>query len=138
MKKILLLTISILIVTAAFARRGNPIPSYNVPVSNNAYFQESISISLNGGVPDEKRDMNVSNDGSAGNGNSPVTGENGLPAAGDEIIVKIFSATENIILGPYVIPAGKTLNVQIDGSNWGVIVSTKSPTYVSVWTNDKP
>jgi len=46
MKKILLLTISILMVTAVFAKvkASNPIPSYNVLVTNESTFQETISV----------------------------------------------------------------------------------------------
>ena len=115
-------------VTVAFARTGNPIPSYRVPVSDKAYFAETNPISLTNDLNKEKRDMNVSNDGSAGNGNAPAS-------AGD-IIVRIFSLKGNVVLGPFVLCPGQTLNVPIDGSGWGVSAVANSPTYMSVWTSD--
>lgn len=128
MKKIILLTISILMVTVTFARQGNPIPSYRVPISNKAYFVETISVSANQDLSKEKRDMNVSNDGSAGNGNTP--------GRASDIIVQIFNLKGDVVLGPFVISSGQTLTVPIDGSGWGVSAEAYSPTYVSVWTSD--
>jgi len=130
MKKILLLTISILMVTAVFAKvkAANPIPSYNVPVANNAYFQENNSILGNYDPSKEKRDMNVSNDGTAGNGNGPVGG-------GSSIAVYIYRLDQSVKLGPFIIPAGETLTIPIDLNQWGVYTQTNNPTNVSVWTN---
>jgi hypothetical protein len=131
MKKILFLAISILMVTAVFAKvkAGNPIPSYNVPVTGLAYFQENnLSTSINA-PSDEKRDMNVSNDGSAGNGNGPE---------GSFISVYIYRLDQSVILGPFVIPNGKTLTVTIDEYRWGIYTQTNNQTYISVWTNDRP
>ncbi|HZX62468.1 MAG TPA: hypothetical protein VFE66_04575 [Bacteroidales bacterium] len=133
MKKILLLTISILMVTALFAKvkASNPIPSYNVLVTNESTFQETISVLSSYAPSDEKRQMNVTNEGSAGNGNGPVGG-------GSSIAVYIYRLDQSVKLGPFVIPAGETLTVPIDGYNWGVFTQTNNPTYISVWTNDKP
>jgi len=43
MKKILFLVISIMIITVVWAKAENPIPSYNVPLKNQATFQEDNS-----------------------------------------------------------------------------------------------
>ncbi len=130
MKKILLLTISILMVTAVFAKKGraeNPIPSYNVPVFSKSYFQEDNAKPSNYSPSDEKRDMNVSNDGSAG-GNRPGS---------SAIEVYVYRLDGAIVLGPFVIPAGETRAIQIDGYHWGVGVRADSPTFISVWTSDQ-
>jgi hypothetical protein len=127
MKKIILLTVSILIVSAVFARAGNPIPSFNVPVSNKAYFQEDPTLPSNYVPTDEKRDMNVSNDTPGGHG--PVG--NGLGA----IQVVIYRLDQSIVLGPFTISAGQTLTIPIDGERWGVAAQTSDPTYMSVWSS---
>jgi hypothetical protein len=131
MKKILLLTISILMVTAVFARKGraeNPIPSYKVPVFNKSYFQEDSSKPSTYSPSDEKRDMNVSNEGSAG-GNRPGS---------TSVIVYVYRLDGAIVLGPFEIPAGETRAIQIDGYRWGVIAQSNYPTLMSVWTSDQP
>ncbi len=129
MKKIFLLTISILMVTAVFAKAkgANPIPSYNVPVANNAYFQEDNSILGNYDPSKEKRDINVSNDGAGSKSN--VTNEL------SSITVYIYRLDQSVILGPFIIPAGETLTMPIDVYQWGVYTQTNNPTNVSVWTN---
>ena len=128
MKKIFLLTISILMVTAVFAKAqgANPIPSYNVPVENKVYFQENNSILGNYNPNKEKRDMNVSNDGSGGNKNVPES---------SAVTVYIYRLDQSVKLGPFIIPAGETLTIPIDLNQWGVYTQTNNPTNVSVWTN---
>ena len=128
MKKIFLLTISILMVTAVFAqvKAANPITSYNVPVANKAYFQENNSILGNYNPNKEKRDMNVSNDGSGGNKNVPES---------SAVTVYIYRLDQSVKLGPFIIPAGETLTIPIDVNQWGVYTQTNNPTNVSVWTN---
>lgn len=129
MKKILLLTISILIVSAAFAKAGNPIPSFNVPISNSAVFQED-----NGGLgttnfqTDERRDMNVSNDSP---GSKPAGNGSGV------IQVIIYRVDQSIVLGPFTIKPGETLTIPIDGDAWGVAAQTDGTAFMSVWTGKK-
>jgi hypothetical protein len=127
MKKILLLTLSILMVTAAFAKfakAGNPIPSYNVPVSSKAYFQEANSVLVNYSPSDEKRDMNISNDTP---GNRPI--------GSGMIQAYIYRLDQSIILGPFNVYLGETLTIPIDEYRWGVYIETKDDTFVSVWTS---
>ena len=128
MKKIFLLTISILMVTAVFAKAqgANPIPSYNVPVENKAYFQENKLIPSNYDPSKERRDMNVSNGGPGGNKNVPES---------SAVTVYIYRVDQSIVLGPFIVPAGETLTIQIDVYQWGVYTQTNNPTNVSVWTN---
>lgn len=126
--KILLLTISILMVSAAFVKAGNPIPSYNVPISNTAYFQEDNSLPSNYSPTKERRDMNVSND-------TPGYMPNGTGSGAIEVI--IFRLDQSIVLGPFTIPAGEILTVPIDGERWGVAAQTIEPTYMSVWTDQQ-
>ena len=129
MKKILLLTISILMVTLTFAKAGNPIPSYNVPISNKDYFVENNSM-LTGYAPcDEKRDMNVSNDSP---GSSPILA-GGFSSSKGDIAVYVYRLDLSIFLGPFIIGPGETLKVGIDGSLWGVSTQTSAPAFVSVW-----
>lgn len=127
MKKIFLLTISILMVTAVFAKvkAANPIPSYNVTVTNNAYFQESASAAGKDDPNKERRDINVSNDGAGTN----------RPESSSALTVYIYRLDQSIVLGPFIVPAGEILTVPIDGYQWGVFTQTDNPTNISVWMN---
>ena len=129
MKKIFIFTISILMVTAVFAKvkAANPIPSYNVTVIDKAFFQENTSTPSNYDPNKERRDMNVSNDGAGTNRPESST-----------LSVYIYRLDQSIVLGPFIVPAGEILTVPIDGYHWGVFIQTNSTTYVSVWTNDNP
>ena len=128
MKKIIILTISILMVSTVFARRvkaDNPIPSFNVPVTNTASFQELNAGLSNYAPTDEKRDMNVEN---GAGGNRPVPG-NG------SITVYVYRVDHSVILGPYIVSPGQTISVTIDEHKWGVYALAESPAIMSVWTN---
>ncbi|MCX6246372.1 MAG: hypothetical protein NTW10_01450 [Bacteroidetes bacterium] len=126
MKKVLLLAISILMVTSVFARKsGLPIPSYNFPLKSSAYFQEDLSRPGHNNFSDEKRDVNVTNEGAAGSG--PV---------GSAIIVYVYRLDGTTTMGPYYVPSGETRTISIDGHSWGVYALTLRPTYISVWTTD--
>jgi len=127
MKKILFLTISLLMITAVFAkvRAANPIPSFSVLLTDQATFQEDPSIPISSNLILEKRDMNVSNDG------SPLSDGPGTPT----ITVYIYRLDRSVILGPYTISVGARISVPIDGNRWGVYAQTNSPTMISVWTD---
>jgi hypothetical protein len=130
MKKIIILSISILLVSTVFARRvkaDNPIPSFNVPVTNTASFQEQVTGPSNYVPTDEKRDMNVEN---GAGGNRPVQG-NGA------ITVYVYRVDHSVILGPFIVSPGQTIRVTIDGYRWGVYAQTENPTIMSVWTNSE-
>jgi hypothetical protein len=128
MKKILLFTFYVLMATIVFGQSNDPIPSYNVLVQGNVSFIESgVSITNNLNYSADKRDMNVSNDG---------TGTVPAPGSGGSIIVVIYRLDHSISLGPYVVPSQQNLSVPIDNNPWGVTVVAVSPTYVSVWTDN--
>jgi hypothetical protein len=125
MKKIILLTISILMISAvSFAKKSNPIPSYNVALKANAYFQEDFKPNVNTPL-DEKRDMTIENGGGSVHG-----------PEGSYLMVYVYRLDGSITLGPFFIPAGSSKTVAIDGNRWGVYAQTNNPTYMSVWTND--
>ncbi len=124
MKKIILLSISILMMTAVLAKGQNPIPSYNVPVSKVAVFSE-VSTPGGLGFKDEKRDVNVSNGPS---GNRPIQ-------ASPTLIVYIYRLDNTQVLGPFEVGYGQTITVTIDDESWGVRAETDALTYMSVWTN---
>jgi hypothetical protein len=124
MKKIILLVISMVMVTAVFADKNSYIPSFSVPVNNPSYFVDNGTGSGSTITPYEKRDINVTNDG-AGGGNRPIS----------ILTVYIYQVNGPVVLGPFQIPTGGTQTVTIDGSPWGVYVETGFPTKVSVWTN---
>jgi hypothetical protein len=129
MKKILLLTIMLSLVIVTFAKAGNPIPSYNVSLNGKAIFQEvnPISIKVNNYPSDEKRDMNVTDAGSA---NGPV--------GGSPMVVYFYRLDKTIVLGPYYLTAGQTMTIPIDNNPWGVSTISDSQTLVSVWADGSP
>ena len=125
MKRIILLAISVLMVSAVFAKPGNPIPSYNFPLKNKAYFQETNSAINNFGLKPDKRDMNVSND-------TPGSKNNGFGGS-DEISFYVYRLDESITLGPFMVHPGETLSVPIDGKPWGVYADSHHQSVMSVW-----
>jgi len=125
LKKSVLFVISILMVSAVFAGSGNPIPSFNFHLRNSATFSENNSATLGQNV--EKRDMNVSNNTPGGHRPGGFGSNN--------IIVIIYRLDYSIVHGPFIVPAGETLTVPIDGHKWGVFVYSTHPTVISVWTN---
>jgi hypothetical protein len=128
MKKIFLILFSLLMVTVVFGQSVNPIPSYNVFVTGNAVFvSQNIAVAgtNNQILSADKRDMDVENDGGA----KPTDPRS-------PIVVYIFTLDHSVVFGPYIVPSGQTLSVPIDDSAWGVSISTDSPTFVSVWTDD--
>jgi hypothetical protein len=127
MKKILFLTISILIVTVVFAKASNPIPSYNILVTDKAYFQEDNASLNTNGLIYAKRQVTVSNDG------TPATDG---PTGGSSLVVYIYRLDNSIVLGPFVISERQTITATIDENLWGVYAEAYSPTLISVWMND--
>jgi hypothetical protein len=126
LKKIILLAISILMVSAVFATPGNPIPSFNFNLKNRANFQENNSSVINFGLNKERRDMNVSND-------TPGHGPGGYGSGRIEVIIYRLDLT--VVLGPFIVTAGETLTVPIDQHQWGVFTRTNHNTIISVWTS---
>jgi len=127
MKKILFLTVSILVLSGFIAKAGNPIPSFNVLVTNNAMFSENPGNPGGHNPPlDEKRDMNVQN--GTGGTHAPV----GLGTA--TLTVYVYRTDHSIVQGPFYISFGQAIDVPIDGYPWAVAVTTDFPAAVSVWS----
>jgi hypothetical protein len=123
MKKILTLTVAFLMVTAFTLKASNPIPSFNIPISEKTYFLEDHSGFTNSGNnQDEKRDMNISN----GSGNSDNFGTS-------TIVIYIYRLDNKKASGPYRVAYGQTISIPIDNQEWGVTMDPTSPTLVSVW-----
>jgi len=126
LKKIIFLTISILLVLVVFADPTNPIPSFDYQLRNSAIFQEVNSGPSNPAPPNEKRDMNVSNDGSAGHGKGHVV---------EAVVIYIYRLDGGKTHGPFFVAPGETVTIPIDGHKWGVYAQSHTKTLISVWTN---
>jgi len=124
MKKIILFSIAIVMMSAIMAKGQIAIPSYNAPVSKSASFSEVTAPGVNDQTK-EKRDMNVSNGPS---GNRPIQ-------ASPTVIVYVYRLDHSQIQGPFAIPFGQSISVPIDDQSWGVTAESDAPTYVSVWTD---
>ena len=125
MKKIILFSIAIVMMSAIIAKGQFAIPSYNVPISNSASFSEMTASALDNQTK-EKRDVNVSNGPS---GNRPIQ-------ASPTVVVYVYRLDHSQIQGPFAIPYGQTITVPIDDQSWGVSAETDALTYLSVWTNN--
>jgi hypothetical protein len=124
MKKILFLAFAFLMVSAIFARAGNPIPSFDYQLKKTASFQEGIQGPNNNSFSDERRDMNVSNDGSGGNGHG---------IGRHSVIIFVYRLDGSKMKGPYFVDPGETVTVPIDGQPWGVYAYSPFPSIISVW-----
>ncbi|MGA3014342.1 MAG: hypothetical protein ABSD71_09945 [Bacteroidales bacterium] len=125
MKKILLLTVSILMVSVTFGQYS--IPSYNVPVTGTVVFVSPNTINANGTSPSliaEKRDVSVTNEGG---GNGPT---------GGSLVFYVICTTQPIVLGPYTVGPGQTVSVPIDANQWNVSMYTSQTTLVNVWIDN--
>jgi|GEM_PF-2552563 len=98
----------------------NPIPSYNVSVYRQADFTEAIRR----GTPHKdlrgERVMVVS-----------VKGLSSHTA-----IIWIYTLDRQTTLGPYYVPGGETLYVEIDERDWGVLIETNGLLEVDVWIEE--
>jgi hypothetical protein len=124
MKK--LLSISILLIVVMGFNPSNaqniptyPIPSYNVEVNGYANFREG-TITHNQDSPEEKRVVNV---------------EVKVPAINQDCqaTVWIYTLDYTTVLGPYTVNCNEPLSVPIDDREWGVLVETNETLSVSIW-----
>ena len=124
MKK--LLSISILLIVAMGFYPSNaqniptyPIPSYNVEVNGYANFREG-TVTHNPDSPEEKRVVNV---------------EVRIPAINQDCqaTVWIYTLDYTTVLGPYTVNCNEPLSIPVDDREWGVLVETNEPLSVSVW-----
>jgi len=93
------------------------IPSYNISVNGLANFRENYS-SGNPNQIQEKREVNV----------QIKCGTRDCQA-----IVWVYRLDRSIILGPYTVDCDNTLTVEVDGSEWGVLVQSEEGVFVDVW-----
>lgn len=94
-----------------------PIPSYNISVNGYAIFSEDYS-SQNPNQIQEKREVNV----------QIKSGTRDCQA-----IVWVFKLDRSTILGPFTVDCGNTLTVDVDDSEWGVLVQSEVEVLVDVW-----
>ena len=131
MKKLLLITLVLLIAGPLQLFPANPIPSYDLKMTYRANFQEKHFGQTGNQTGKEKRQMNIETSAS-----TPVGGsiENN---SGDDAIVYLYKVNGNKVLGPYEVSYGEILTVPIDNSAWGVIIELSDPeatALASVWT----
>jgi hypothetical protein len=132
MKKIFMITITLLMATVMIAKAGNPIPTFNFVITDKSTFQESPQTLNNGGNidPYRKRDMTVQN------GNAPIPK---APVGPGSLLVTayVYRLDQSIVLGPFTIPYGQQITVTIDGYPWGVSIVPNSAAIISVWAVDE-
>jgi len=126
MKKLLLITLVLLIAGSLQLFPANPIPSYDLKMTFRANFQENNF----GQTGKEKRQMNIETSTSS---HTPTN----KPIHGDDAIVYLYKVHGNKVLGPYEVAYGEVLTVPIDNSEWGVVIELTDPgttALASVWT----
>jgi hypothetical protein len=124
MKKIALLSVILLltgwnITIGQVATQSNPIPSFDVPVTNQTViFQEQPGNGTN-----EKRDGSVVITSTSDNTN-------------EEIFATVLFTKKgtNEVLGPYTIYLNQPLTVTFTKGLWSATLSTPSSLKVSIWT----
>jgi hypothetical protein len=125
MKKLVI--ISLLIFTflpgLTFSQTTNsyPIPSFNIEISGNAYFEESA---FNLSPKDESKGRRVIK---AGVQNTLMNF--GTTAA----VVWFYSLDKQDILGPFELQEGDVVSLEIDDRLWGSRIIPDSEMVVSVW-----
>ena len=100
-----------------------PIPSYKVPVSRKANFQENQ-------VPGIlEMDTLI-----YGKRTIVVHAENAESNMGEcSATIWVYSLDGKTRLGPYTVNCGETLYVDIDDRDWGVYVQSNDQVIISVW-----
>lgn len=118
-KTVLLLIFGFFLAVGLMSQTQNPypIPSYNVTVDGYTLFQESMGSSLTEG----KKILNTS------------VKKYGPESPECTATVWIYSLDEQSVLGPYSVPVGTILSVEIDDRLWGVLVDSDCEILVDVW-----
>ncbi|MBN1199819.1 MAG: hypothetical protein JXA23_10740 [Bacteroidales bacterium] len=98
----------------------NPIPSYKVTVYHQAVFMETVR---------------------RGNPQKDLRGERIMVVAVSGLsshtaIIWVNSLDRQTTLGPYYVPGGETLYVEIDEREWGVLVESDGLLEVDVWIEE--
>jgi hypothetical protein len=99
-----------------------PIPSYNVSVNMYANFREDITYQ----PTDQLRGKRAVN----------VQVKSGSDADNCQATVWIYSLDRTTLLGPYTVPCGETLTVEIDEREWGAFVECEISVMVDVWFSE--
>jgi hypothetical protein len=127
MKKLFLISVLVCLAGLNQLFAANPIPSYNVLISNGkTSFQESVKQGA-GGAAKEKRQMNIETTVST----SPTSGFGRAVA-----VAYVYQIVGHTTLGPFYIPVGQSIAVGIDETAWGVNIATPDAAFVSVWTTN--
>jgi hypothetical protein len=98
-----------------------PIPSYNVGVIQQAYFEEQGNNMVINPIPQAKREVNIQTQCLAISTHSPCAE------------VWVFSLDGQDLLGPYYIDNNDILSVPIDDRLWGVYLVATYELNASVW-----
>jgi len=126
MKKLLLITLALLFTGTMQLFSANPIPSYDVKVTNKANFQEKNN-NLFGSQPGkERRQMNIETSTASSTGNE----------AGKGTTVYVYQLDGGKVLGPFFVAYGDQLTVEINDFEWGAVIEldkTGTKAIASVW-----
>ena len=130
MKKLLLITLVLLIAGPLQLFPANPIPSYDLKMTYRANFQEKHFGQTGNQNGKEKRQMNIETSTSTATP-PPSTG------MGRAVVVAmLYKLDGSASMGPYYIGVGQSLSIGIDGSAWGVNIAAPDAALVSVWTTN--
>jgi hypothetical protein len=99
-----------------------PIPSYNIAISTYANFREGLQTTHTDQLRG-KRQINVQV-------------RSGSDADNCQATVWVYSLDRITILGPYTVPCGITLTVDIDEREWGVMVECEQGVIADVWISE--
>ena len=124
MKKLIIVSIMLLMAAAATTKASNPIPSYNVPIYGPTLFEETGISPFSSFLTDKKRDMNIQNSGGS------------YSPGGSFVVAYLYRLDFNKTQGPFIIQSGQTLSVPIDKKPWGVLLNPSPSTTVSVWISN--
>lgn len=101
-----------------------PIPSYNVPVSYRACFEESTTNENPQTTSRGKRMMKIQSSCS------------GVNATICEAKGWVYSLDGLTVLGPFTLGCNETISVEIDEREWGVLIETDCDMNISVWIEE--
>lgn len=104
------------------------IPAYNVPVTQNTTFQQSIQIFKerpNGDRARKTAQVDVETQNPPSSPNSAIA------------VVQLYSLDGQDVYGPYNVYENETLEVEIDDRAWGVqVLEVMDDSEMSVWITD--
>jgi len=121
MKKLILFQVFLWLFSQGFSQiyKPYPIPSYNIPVQNLTFFQETPS-----GPLKAKKDIHVQ---------VTCAGKSDTTCCAR---VVIYSLDGESTFGPFRVCCGETLVQTVDEREWGVAVESTCQVTVSVWVTE--